>query len=399
MAANPVDILVSLPEFDEPFYIKEGPSFIHTEKIVSESVKINGITYFNSFEIATQRFGFDISVGDFFKYSDCEPIDNHKIANITITPNSPDIKEYIKELEFILALVVYKSFTVGGEIIKCPDIALNEDCLKSIRQRLDYCKRTLSLFELLQLEPIFNINNLSDGEQESLNILINCLLGRHRIDRNRLNTPIHTFVIGAYRIAVAVDVDEHDDTARIVDINKCRAIRRRDIDGKLQNFPIFSYCLNENCMADNIDFGNFIESYESIYKSSDDDFLTFVNYDVLSLIKLYDENTSNKDLYLSKAFELSNWLMSKLNKKSYEYNVYFLNSVQCKLRLKEPYTDWETERLNELTKDNNFSLPANILLENKEAAQQAWNSFDDKDKESFKMLPIYNLYENLVYTR
>ncbi len=393
MAANPVDILVSLPEFDEPFYMKEGPSFINTKKIINEPVEINGIVYFNSFEIATQRYGVDIRVGNFLKYSDCEPKDNYKIANMKLTPNSPNIKEYIRELEFVLAFGIHKYFTLGGKKIPCPDIVLNDKYVKSIKQRLDYCRRTLSLFELLKLEPNFNLNNLSDKEQESLDILINCLLGSHSIEKDRVNTPIHIFAIAGYKIAVAVA--ECGDVVQMVDINRCRAIRRRHIDGYLQDFPLFSYCLSEDCMADNIDFSNFIGAYESAYESSDKDFLTFANFDALALIKLYDESDKNKDLYLLKALELSKWLMSKANENSYEYNVYLLNSLQCKMRLGEQYTDWDTSKLNELVKDANLSLPANILLGNREEADRAWNRLDDDSEKSFKTFPIYNLYKKL----
>lgn len=394
MAANPVDILVSLPEFDEPFYVKEGPSYINTSKVINKPVEINGTVFFTSFQITTQQHGLDIKIGNFFSYSDCEPKDGKKVANLSIKPNSLSITTYIKELEFVLEFSKHKSFTLGGQNLSCPDIIINSKTIEVFEQRLNYCKLTVSLFEMLKLEPSFDIKKLSDNERESLDILINCLLKNQTLEKGRLDMPIHRFSIG--ECLIAVGVEEINDRLRLIDINKCRAIKKHS-DGTEHKIPLISYCLAHNCVADNIYCDNIVDAYKVIYDETKcQDFFTEVSFDVLALIKFYDNESKHKDIFLSKALELSNWLISNTKEDSYDYNIHLINSLQCKYRMNEYFTDFEKERLNNLLYDNNLCLPAHILLGNKEDAIIAWNNLDDDNKALFKTFPIYNLYLKLT---
>lgn len=113
---------------------------------------------------------------------------------------------------------------------------------------------------------------------------------------------------------------------------------------------------------------------------------------LLCLIKVYDKNTSNKEIK-SAMVRLAEFLYSE-DKSDF---VYYLNYLQVKFRLNS-LEEKDLKKIEKIQKEKNdmeINLACEILMKNKKAAREIFNKLNKTERKKFKQYPIYTLFKNM----
>lgn len=388
MASHPTDILVTLPEHKEPFYLSEGPSFIFNEQDVEQPVSIGGKVLFDSFQIGTFPQGCYYRIGEFLKFNYVN--ENTKLTNYTIKPCAPSLGKYIRELQFVYLLNKYKSFYLGNFEIKASNFDLDEDSKKHIRKCLKFWSNVASIFVKMKWEePKFNVCNLSKEELNKLQELIDYIVFGKEINIEIPNIPFLIYNLGGY--CYALGIKKSDLGYNLTDINNCLTIIVKDKEHGDQIYPVYAYLSLNHIFPENLKYNSIIDCYNRCKGSYD--LLNIANNNILSYIAYFD--SFGYTYILEKALELNKWLISNCSDEE-DLKIFTLNRLQILKRLEKSFSDEDIDFLISISCSNpQFSFAANVLLDDNIRATKSWEKLSTEDKSLIKELPIYTLYKKL----
>lgn len=395
LATNTTDILVSLPEHSEQFYLDAGPSYIFTEQSVNKSISVNGTKYFPTVKLGTNKLGHYIHKG---KFLSCQWNDfsndkkNHPNININITPSSSFVDEYLNELRFIEAINIHKHFYIGDTRFNVPDSIFSDKKIAQIKKEIVFFEKAVRFFEWINIDSHFDYSSLSDEEFNRLEFLVRLFNNESPKPINGIKTPLTCFSIGKFNLCFAVDKIESGGF-RLYDINGCSSYGVCEHTEERINFPIYSYLFNNGIFPDNLRYSNIVSEYQK-YNIAEKN-LNFVNFDILNLINEYDK--SHKEIYLNSAKSLIEWLIQENKEENLSY-IYKINLLQINSRMSIELTKEDKDFLLSIqSKDNiSFDFAASVLLKETARAQSYFNRMTENERNEIVQYPIYTLYEILI---
>ena len=145
----------------------------------------------------------------------------------------------------------------------------------------------------------------------------------------------------------------------------------------------------------NIDYDNFIKSYEDVAKFSRD-ISSIANGDVLRMIDRYDKSKFKDQRLLDNALQLTDWITALPEKDNLTF-VYRLNRLQIIKRLKGGFTQDQSEELIEISESDipDFGKwAANLLLEDYNRADRFWSRMTEDERQTYIHYPIYYFQAN-----
>lgn len=205
LASHATDILVDLPEHEEPFYLNAGPSFILSETEVEQPVSINGMKLFDSFQIGTRRNGGYYRINDFLRFD--HEIEGKNMSNYTIKPSAHKLGQYIRELKFVYLLNKHKCFSLGGIQIDASNFELDPNSKREVYRLLKFWTNVASIFVSMNWgEPKFDVQDLLEDDFAVLHEMIEYLVDNKTIHVSDIDDRIKSLFywrssicIGNYR--------------------------------------------------------------------------------------------------------------------------------------------------------------------------------------------------------
>lgn len=390
LASHAADILVALPEYEEQFYLSEGPSFIFNETEVKQPVSINGIKLFDSFQIGTRYKGGYYRINDFLKFD--HEIEGNNMSNYTIKPSAHKLGQYIRELQFVYLLNKHKSFSLGQTQIEAANFELDESSKREVYRLLKFWTDVASIFVTMKWdEPKFDIQSLSNNDITELREMIEYIVHKKSIPVSDVTNRIKIYSIGGFQYALGIT--EIDNTYQYIDINYCQSICVNNETVGEQIYPVHAYLALNHIFPDNLSYDRLIESYDKCKGAYD--LLDIANNNVLSYISQFD--LTNNSLFLEKGLELCEWQIT--NALTDELVIYNLNKFQIKKRLNIELSENEIDYLINLPSDNSqISFAVNVILNDKIRAMNIWKTISEEDRSFITNLPIYVLFEKLTTT-
>lgn len=390
LASHATDILVALPEYEEQFYLSEGPSFIFNETEVKQPVSINGIKLFDSFQIGTRYKGGYYRINDFLKFD--HEIEGNNMSNYTIKPSAHKLGQYIRELQFVYLLNKHKSFSLGQTQIEAANFELDESSKREVYRLLKFWTDVASIFVTMKWdEPKFDIQSLSNNDITELREMIEYIVHKKSIPVSDVTNRIKIYSIGGFQYALGIT--EIDNTYQYIDINYCQSICVNNETVGEQIYPVHAYLALNHIFPDNLSYDRLIESYDKCKGAYD--LLDIANNNVLSYISQFD--LTNNSLFLEKGLELCEWQIT--NALTDELVIYNLNKFQIKKRLNIELSENEIDYLINLPSDNSqISFAVNVILNDKIRAMNIWKTISEEDRSFITNLPIYVLFEKLTTT-
>ena len=388
LASHATDILVALPEYDEPFYLSAGPSFILSETEVEQPVSINGMKLFDSFQIGTRRNGGYYRINDFLKFE--HEIEGKNMSNYTIKPSAHKLGQYIRELQFVYLLNKHKCFSLGENQIDASNFELDPNSKREIYRLLKFWTNVACIFTNMNWgEPKFDVQALSEDDFTVLHEMIEYLVDNKTIPFSEIDDRIKVYSIGGHQYALGITKNE--GSYKYIDINYCQSICVNNETVGEQIYPVYAYLALNNIFPENLSYDRLIETYDKSKGAYE--LIDIANYNVLSYISQYD--VSQNTLLLQKGLELCEWLIENASKD--EIEIFTINRLQMKKRLNIELSEEEVDYLLNLPTDNpQISFAANVILNDKLRAINSWKTLSEADRSFIINLPIYVLFKDLT---
>ena len=388
LASHATDILVALPEHEEPFYLSAGPSFIFSETEVDQPVSINGMKLFDSFQVGTRRNGGYYRINDFLKFD--HEIEGKNMSNYTINPSAHKLSQYIRELQFVYLLNKHKCFSLGHEQIDASNFELDQNSKREIYRLLKFWTNVASIFANMKWgEPKFDVQALSKDDFTILREMIEYLVHNKSIPFSEIDDRIKVYSIGGLQYALGIT--ENEGSYKYIDINYCQSICVNNETVGEQIYPVYAYLALNNIFPENLSYDRLIETYDKCKGAYE--LLEIANHNVLSYISQYD--LTQNSLLLQKGLELCEWQIENASKD--EIVIFTVNKFQIKKRLNIELSEEEIDFLINLPSDNSqISFAVNVILNDKIRAIKCWKSLSEEDRSFITSLPIYVLFEKLT---
>ena len=378
--------------------LADGPiSIVSTNQLVKTDVTINERLFYQSYIRVHTSNKITCRMGSSFTIT-FDLANKKSPINIRYKETSM-LRQYIVDLDFILNVVEYKEFSIGGKKISMQKAMENNDNFDIIKEKekLRYYKDVQAVLNILNIEGDVNINELSKEDHGRFNQLINVLLRKNSISMP-YNTPykilkmkVASFII----LLFAKRIDEKNNLYNVSDFfsSNLTFFYKKNTGAALRT-SFYSYLSREDYMQiSNIQYNQILDSYKCL-KTENNEICDIANYDMLKMIHAYDDgNGSNKKL-LQSAKQVALWLLDNQPNNS-PIELHQVNYLQIILRERE--LNIEEQKLlyvivEHPTLDEMLKVAAYLLMKNQVAAEFHFCNLNKEEQEDFKSFPIYKFW-------
>ena len=293
-------------------------------------------------------------------------------------------KELKHDARFLLDIMKVTAFKVND--ISFPYI--NPTMPKELKTELEFYIDLEKILSMIKLDFDRPLKDLDEKVMLQLVDLLHMQKGR----KNNLLTQkwhIYNWMFEDKYVPVVVIRHDHDEENDLFNAIYARNLRLTISNGgdKYFQIPLFEHI--DMHVIKNL----YYYDYDWLKCQIDDAEINeytveYLSQTALKLISVFDEN---KDY---RALELAQYQFDKIKKIEGTEPNFIINVLQLKKR-RECLTKHDIQKLREIeTSDSQLTFGINVLLENMEEAQQAFEKTDKDTQEFIKVLPIYYLYES-----
>lgn len=322
----------------------------------------------------------ELNRGLFIKVSSKE-----NTANVKVTKNCTVI-QYIKNLEFLIALIDGKSLKLG-------DLALGsnpkiQDDASVLERELSFYKKVAQLFERLKIKKLLNVSDFSNDMCKKINFLFSAVIEEKLFAEANAEPAMGAFEMGKIRCFILRLKKNNNEVGYVNPFENNNAKCEMAMNGNTERFSasLFVTFNKEDFLKyDNIDYVAMAKSIKSVEYS--EGYGVAVDCFILNLLSAYDKRQS--DEMLDCAIEVSSWLY-----KQSPNVVRCLNKMQSIVR-KRSLSAEELEIILNIKDEsvNSWEIMAGcaILLQEKHSYKHCLEKLPKVRKKEFLKYPISHL--------
>lgn len=373
------------------FPIGDQPYKIMMLSRVKQDVRCGDNTYFREYSTGQDDKHWEICIDECFRlthnFGESE-------SRISINLDNRNLERFYEQLSFIYDIYKNKELFLGEYRLDMASI--KESDLKDVVGQYKYWTDIIETLRMVHCDlSRIDISKLEDQDFDNLSLLKRAILDKELIIQKHELSDITAMHFGPYKVLLWTK-KVAEQTYSISDFFSIRSkyiFAVENSSGEKIASSIFSAVFMRDDFATfvNIDYKNFIKSYEEAARYSRD-ISNIANNDVLRMINGYDNATIRDERLLKYALKLTDWIAYLPEKEDIAF-VYKLNRLQIKRRLYGLFSDEEKNELLDLSESDIPAFgkwAANILLGETIRAQRYWDKMTPDEQESYKEYPIYH---------
>lgn len=385
--------------YNKPTYVYQVlPNNIHIpigKMIIEEigiedaplDISIDGKSYFHNATISFKK-GNKINRIHINAGLSIKP-DEKSLAHVKITPKCT-ISQYIKNLEFMFALIKGKTLKIGNIAIgNNPQFNRN---VIDIEKELDFYKKIERLLKQLNIRKEIKVRELTDDMFQKLARLYEAIIERKTFKENDTTTAIVSVDIGAIKYFILRVKKNENEVEYINPFENYNLKFKMDmfsnktkLNDKRFSASLF-VTLNESDFLkyDNLNYDKMFKDIISVEYSNS--YGQAINRFILNLLWAYDK--TNDENILTCAIKTASWLYEKDNTE-----INFLNKMQALYR-RESLSEEEIEKIlkiKEATNNDEIIIGCSILLGEKHAYNHYMKKLPRERRDEFSIYPINHL--------
>jgi len=363
---------------------------------VNSPVLIENVEYYHNFELSHTKEGIKVILGNSVSLL---YLKDQEKANFNITIHGT-LSNRINDIKFIISLLKFRYFTVGGDkphSFKIDNFEEDIDFSKEFvnyERYLEYLLEIKRVMEILKVEDDLALDNITEEDKEYINILISAILYNNPQSLTVSYGKNDVKNIGAFRknikicniIISILFVKRNDDKYELSNffVDNHTVTYQMSVNEEPFNVSIYlSLTINDFITINNID-------YDIIYKSFlklkvNKELLEMTNQFVLTIIDAYDK--TKKFILIETSLKLIDWI---LENECLYCEVTILNKIQIIKRMRT-LSDFELSQLHNIittSKDEKNLTGAYLLLGDIEMATYHFKKLSDTEQIDFKKYPI-----------
>lgn len=354
---------------------------------IDERISVNGVEYFNKYRNVYSASSIKTIIGK------CITITSKKENNKSVSTElnfdiKGTLKEQIKGIEFLLAIINNEGFEIGDVHIIL-NINSDKRKLNYYTKKLQRLKELQDLLESMHIKKDLCLDEYSEDDEKKLNSLIGELSERKIVhDDSQKFFRIHKLKIA--NLVLGVTYVKHPDGNYYMDDyfnNHFQAFKICE-EKEIRISQFFIMKAEDFVQYDNIYLPSIVEDLRQIPISSEN--VSCANFLMLEMIKAYDK-CQMKEL-LDSAEQINEWI--KQYPDLQDKKICIINGCQIKIRQKKlSYADKnELFKIAEKTSEMNYRAGVFILLGYMDEVDKIFSAFNDEQMKEFMNYPLYNLY-------
>ncbi len=312
--------------------------------------------------------------------------------------NSDKLRTLAVDLDFLISYIEVGSFRWNGHEFPFDydGADFSNFKLEKEKTRLEYCKKVVSLLNLLGCKRDLCIKSLTDKDWKHLSYLVTALIDKKPVEHLKTDLPaIMCIDISDLKFIVCLQkIEGKEDAYNIFDFFKTEMslVYENETGEKM---PISQYAIlhaDDLIKADNIRYDVLLPSFQKTEQHKET--ITRANYFLLELLEAYDKSNSNTEI-LTVARAFSDWIFNT-NDESLPYDVKLLNKLQIEKR-ERPLTIDEVKEIFRIVEmpatREDVLVGAYLLLDQQAAAELHFEKLDTTMQEEFKKYPIFHFWK------
>lgn len=358
---------------------------------VNARICVGDKCYYESYQRITSTKATCIQIGKSITLT----FDRFDAKKITVNVQlSPILREATKDMRFIVDAINAHNFNIGS-IPLGVDFFKNApvDLISIIQKRLGLYEKITKLFNLLKVTEDLNLEELTEDEQNNIDILIRAIVNKQRITNITSEKTISIINLKVSNFILKLIILRNDDSTHSVVnfFDSQMAFSYKDENGKRNITTPYSVLSKEDYLTvSNICFECILESYKKAAKENVNLHNKATN-DILQMLLAYDEKPNRKLLGAIK--DVTYWILIETNQVS--KNIKILNYLQT-VKRERPFNQDEIRQLSCIVEDlkatKQEKIGAYLLLDSKLLANTLFEELKVEDQKQFKRFPISRFF-------
>lgn len=379
-----------------PIPIDLIPDDIQTQELLHNKVSVNGNVYYNTITRIRNKNQIVTKIGNSFSITYDNDSNNIKFD----FKSAPMLRDRVKDYEFIISALKFQHFyIINTKVDLVPILKQIENFnLEQIEKKLDYFKKILSVFDILNIKRDIEIERMTERDYREMYNLILAFSDKKPVPNLKKDLPpVCRIIIQDIKLMLVFEKNiENENTYNIYDFFKSNLVLFYELDGSDEKNITSQYSIlqkDDYLSLDNIDYNTILPSYKSLQKKHPE-IIDRANNDMLIMLTAYDEGNSKDKKLLKLAKDFANWILNE-DKGILPIEIKLINYLQIIRRERELNID-EVKKLCLITENKLMSeeikTGAYLLLGNQLAAEVHFFNLESELQETFKKYPIFKFW-------
>lgn len=388
-------------DYDQYIYVKNSKGteipvgnrkIYHRDSIISIPIYVKGQKFYDRFTLRNTKdeIIYKIGKGVFFRTKCCD-----KLSAKFEFEFSGNLKERLKDVEFVCAFLNQGSLTIGEEVIidSLDDIADENIDKNSLFRHLHWLQDVKQMLNLISFKEEFEYDKVSSEDVKWLCILVDCFVRNKNVNLVSDGTGLTNIQIAGHNLKFFVKHISSEGNNTIITLNKFKGkIERKGKDGKLYQVSLYSLLTKADFLTcSNIDCDALLKQTKQVPISNV--FAWELNRLLLDIVSAWDEASERNDLSEA-ALNLAEWIRNEVDFIPKEIST--LNFYQIVKRRRE-LNDAENAELLQLLDDPDLTpdccMAAHLLLDEHHSARRCFCKLTTEQQEAYKRMPIFRFWK------
>lgn len=388
-------------DYDQYIYVKNSKGteipvgnrkIYHRDSIISIPIYVKGQKFYDRFTLRNTKdeIIYKIGKGVFFRTKCCD-----KLSAKFEFEFSGNLKERLKDVEFVCAFLNQGSLTIGEEVIidSLDDIADENIDKNSLFRHLHWLQDVKQMLNLISFKEEFEYDKVSSEDVKWLCILVDCFVRNKNVNLVSDGTGLTNIQIAGHNLKFFVKHISSEGNNTIITLNKFKGkIERKGKDGKLYQVSLYSLLTKADFLTcSNIDCDALLKQTKQVPISNV--FAWELNRLLLDIVSAWDEASERNDLSEA-ALNLAEWIRNEVDFIPKEIST--LNFYQIVKRRRE-LNDAENAELLQLLDDPDLTpdccMAAHLLLGEHHSARRCFCKLTPEQQENYRQMPIFRFWK------
>lgn len=389
-------------DYDQYIYVKNSKGteipvgnrkIYHRDSIISIPIYVKGQKFYDRFTLRNTKdeIIYKIGKGVFFRTKCCD-----KLSAKFEFEFSGNLKERLKDVEFVCAFLNQGSLTIGEEVIidSLDDIADENIDKNSLFRHLHWLQDVKQMLNLISFKEEFEYDKVSSEDVKWLCILVDCFVRNKNVNLVSDGTGLTNIKIAGHNLKFFVKHISSEGNNTIITLNKFKGkIEKKDRDGNLYQVSLYSLLTKEDLLTCvNIDCDALLKQTKQVPMS--EAFAWELNRLLLDIISAWDETGDARADLSDAAYNLAVWIRNEVDFIPKEISTLNFYQIVKRMRALNAAEYAELSQLldiSELTPD--CRMAAHLLLDEHHSARRCFCKLTTEQQEAYKRMPIFRFWK------
>lgn len=381
-----------LPEYDIRAYWDKGDCLLplkndfHLKGGIMNDVEVSvgGIVFYSSIIRIIEQNSYVFHFNDSTTFTIFDDDKKHPQFNYKQTATT--LSQLIADLEFLVAVIEHKGFTIGT--IEINGLTIDNKSAQNQISQLDFFKKVKSVFAQLHITEELNVTNLTDADYRNLNWLIKAFIDKEPLSLpQKPNTNAYLEISNLKIYLLFLETENGQYVIEDFFSREKLAILKINEDSFVPVPSVYFLSAQDYYKFANVDYGGIMPMVQHLNSMAPN--YAYLNKILLDLLLAYDLDNNNKSA-LNVAMSLAEWLKDNCTGVSCKPNhiINYLQALERAGMKGDKENDILLDIIEHYHERNDLLTAANLLLEQPKVAMKYFEKLSLQEQNEFRNSPI-----------